>query len=150
MKARIKWVEDRTFVGESGSGHRIVLGTASGPEGRTPGPSAMELVLIGTGGCTAFDVVQILEKGREAVEDVVVELEAERAEQEPRVFTRIHMHFMVKGRALAPEKVERAIRLSAEKYCSASAMLARTATITHDFEVVESANQGGTHRAPKI
>jgi putative redox protein len=140
MKARIKWVENRTFVGESGSGHRIVLGTASGPEGRTPGPSPMELVLIGTGGCTAFDVVQILEKGREAVEDVVVEMEAERAEKEPRVFTRIHMHFTVKGRALAPEKVERAIRLSAEKYCSASAMLAKTATITHDFEVVESAN----------
>jgi putative redox protein len=140
MKARIKWVENRTFIGESGSGHRIVLGTASGPEGRTPGPSPMELVLIGTGGCTAFDVVQILEKGREAVEDVVVEMEAERAEKEPRVFTRIHMHFTVKGRALAREKVERAIRLSAEKYCSASAMLAKTATITHDFEVVESAN----------
>ena len=138
MKARIKWVEDRTFVGESGSGHRIVLGTASGPEGRTPGPSPMELVLIGTGGCTAFDVVHILEKGREAVEDVVVEMEAERAQQDPRVFTRIHMHFTVKGRALAVEKVERAIRLSAEKYCSASAMLAKTATISHDFEVVDS------------
>jgi putative redox protein len=98
----------------------------------------MELVLIGTGGCTAFDVVHILEKGREAVEDVAVEIEAERAEQDPRVFTRIHMHFVVKGRALAAEKVERAIRLSAEKYCSASAMLAKTATITHNFEVVDS------------
>jgi putative redox protein len=140
MKARIKWVEDRTFIGESGSGHRIVLGTASGPEGRTPGPSPMELVLIGTGGCTAFDVVQILEKGREAVEDVVVEMEAERAEKEPRVFTRIHMHFTVKGRALSAEKVARAIQLSAEKYCSASAMLAKTATITHDFELVDSAS----------
>ena len=140
MKARIKWVEGRTFVGESGSGHKLVLGTASGPEGRTPGPSPMELVLIGTGGCTAVDVVQILEKGREAVEDVVVEMEAERADKEPRVFTRIHMHFTVKGRALAPDKVERAIKLSAEKYCSASAMLAKTATITHDFEVVDSAN----------
>src|SRR5687768_9769814 len=107
MKARIKWVEDRTFIGESGSGHKIVLGTAFGPEGRTPGPSPMELVLIGTGGCTAFDVVHILEKGREAVEDVLVEIEAERAEQDPRVFTRIHMHFVVKGRALAVEKVER-------------------------------------------
>ena len=138
MKARIKWVEDRTFMGESGSGHRIVLGTAFGPEGRTPGPSAMELVLIGTGGCTAFDVVNILQKGREEVEDVVVEMEADRAQEEPRVFTRIHMHFTVKGRALATEKVERAIRLSAEKYCSASAMLAKTATITHDFEVVDS------------
>jgi len=138
MKARIKWVEDRTFIGESGSGHKIVLGTAFGPEGRTPGPSPMELVLIGTGGCTAFDVVHILEKGREAVEDVLVEIEAERAQQDPRVFTRIHMHFVVKGRALAVEKVERAIRFSAEKYCSASAMLGKTATITHNFEIVDS------------
>ena len=138
MRARIKWVEDRTFVGESGSGHKIVLGTAHGPEGRSPGPSAMELVLIGTGGCSAYDVVHILEKGREAIEDVAVELEAERAQQEPKVFTRIHMHFVVKGRGLAPEKVERAIALSVEKYCSASAMIAKTATITHDFEVVDT------------
>ena len=139
MKARIKWVEDRTFVGESGSGHKIVLGAAFGPEGRTPGPSPMELVLIGTGSCSAFDVVHILEKGREAVEDCVVELEAERAEQDPKVFARIHMHFVVKGRGLGPKKVERAIGLSVEKYCSASAMLARTATITHDFEVIDTA-----------
>jgi putative redox protein len=139
MKARVKWVEDRTFVGESGTGHKIVLGTASGPDGRTPGPSPMELVLIGTGGCTAFDVVHILEKGREAVEDVAVELEAERAQQDPKVFTRIHMHFVVKGRKLSREKVERAIALSAEKYCSASAMMAKTATITHDFEIRDTA-----------
>jgi putative redox protein len=138
MKARIKWVEDRTFIGESGSGHKIVLGTASGPEGRTPGPSPMELVLIGTGGCSAFDVVHILEKGREAVEDCVVEIDAERADQDPKVFIRIHMHFVVKGRGLAVNKVERAILLSVEKYCSASAMLARTATITHDFVVIDT------------
>jgi putative redox protein len=138
MKARIKWVEDRTFVGESGTGHKIVLGTASEPGGRTPGPSPMELVLIGTGGCSAYDVVHILQKGREAVEDCIVELEADRAETEPKVFTRIHMHYIVKGRKLAPAKVERAIQLSVEKYCSASAMMAKTATITHDFEVVET------------
>jgi putative redox protein len=138
MKARIKWVEDRTFIGESGSGHKIVLGTAFGPEGRTPGPSPMELVLIGMGGCTAFDVVHILEKGREAIEDVAVELQAERAQQDPKVFTKIHMHFVVKGRRLVPEKVERAIKLSAEKYCSASAMIAKTATITHDFEILDT------------
>ena len=138
MKARIKWVEDRTFVGESGTGHKIVLGTRATPDGPTPGPSPMELVLIGTGGCTAFDVVQILEKGREAVEDCIVEMEAERAETEPKEFTRIHMHFVVKGRNLAPAKVERAIQLSADKYCSASAMLAKTAEITHDFEVVDT------------
>ena len=138
MKARIKWVEGRTFVGQSGAGHNVVLGTAFGPEGSTPGPSPMELVLIGTGGCSAFDVVHILEKGRQPVEDCIVELSAERADQDPRVFTRIHMHFVVKGPGLAESKVERAIALSIEKYCSASAMLARTATITHDFEVVDT------------
>lgn len=138
MKARIKWVEGRTFVGESGTGHKIVLGTAAEPGGPTPGPSPMELVLIGTGGCSAYDVVHILEKGREKVEDCVVEMEAERAETEPKVFTRIHMHYIVKGRNLAANKVERAVQLSVEKYCSASAMIAKTATITHDFEVVET------------
>jgi putative redox protein len=138
VKARVKWVEDRTFVGESGTGHKIVFGTAFGAEGHTPGPSPMELVLIGAGGCSAFDVVHILEKGREAVEDVVVELEADRAEKEPKVFTRVHMHFVVKGRSLSSSKVERAINLSAEKYCSATAMIAKTASITHDFEVVDS------------
>lgn len=139
MKARVKWVEDRTFVGESGSGHKLVLGTATGPEGKTPGPSPMELVLLGTGGCSAYDVVHILEKGREAVEDVVVELEADRAETEPKVFTKIHMHYIVKGKRLSPDKVKRAIELSVEKYCSASAMMAKTAEITHDFEIVETA-----------
>ncbi len=98
----------------------------------------MELVLIGTGGCSAYDVVHILEKGREAVEDCVVELDADRAETEPRVFTRIHMHFIVKGRGLSHDKVKRAIDLSIEKYCSASAMMAKTATITHDFEVIDT------------
>lgn len=142
MKARVKWVEDRTFVGESGTGHKLVLGTSHGEGGRTPGPSPMELVLIGTGGCSAYDVVHILEKGREAVEDCVVELEAERAETDPRVFIRIHMHFVVKGRGLSPAKVQRAIELSIGKYCSASAMMAKTATITHDFEVVDTALTG--------
>jgi putative redox protein len=143
MKARIKWVEDRTFIGESGTGHKIVLGTAFGPEGRSPGPSPMELVLIGMGSCSAYDVVHILAKGREAIEDVVVELEAERAQQDPKVFTRIHMHFVVKAREPAEEKVERAIALSVEKYCSASAMIAKTATITHDFEVVDTTTKVG-------
>jgi putative redox protein len=138
VKARVKWVEERTFVGESGSGHKVVLGTAFGPDGKTPGPSPMELVLLGTGGCSAYDVVHILEKGREAVEDCVVELDADRAEKEPRVFTCIHMHFIVKGRALSHDKVKRAIDLSIEKYCSATAMLAKTAEITHDFEVIDT------------
>jgi putative redox protein len=105
----------------------------------------MELVLIGTGGCSAFDVVHILEKGREPIEDCVVELDAERGEKDPKVFTRIHMHFVVKGRGLAPNKVQRAIELSIEKYCSASAMLAKTATITHDFEVIDTATKAANN-----
>lgn len=138
MKARVKWVEDRTFVGEAGTGQKVVLGTAFGPEGLKPGPSPMELVLIGTGGCSAFDVVHILEKGREPVEDCVVELDAERADEDPQVFVRIHMHFVVKGRGLSSKKVARAVNLSVEKYCSASAMMAKTAAMTHDFEVVDT------------
>jgi putative redox protein len=143
MKARVRWIEDRTFVGQTSSGHQLVLGTAHG-EGAKPGPSPMELVLIGTGGCTAWDVVNILAKGRQPVEDCVVELDADRAETEPRVFTRIHMHFVVRGRGVDPARVRRAIELSVEKYCSASAMLAKTAVITHDFEVIDSSVAAGS------
>ncbi len=137
MKARVKWAENRTFIGTSGTGHKFVFGTKE-EDGSTPGPSPMELVLIGTGGCSAYDVVSILEKGREPVEDVVVELDADRADATPAVFTRIHMHFIVKGRGVKAAKVERAIQLSVEKYCSASAMMAKTAEITHDYEIVET------------
>jgi putative redox protein len=139
MKARIKWVEDRTFVGESGSGNTVVVGNSKGPDGRALSVSPMEMVLIGLGACTAFDVVHILEKSREPIEDCVAELDAERAEQDPMVFTRVHMHFVVTGRGLSGNKVERAIQLSAEKYCSASAMIGKTAEITNDFEVIDSA-----------
>ena len=139
MKAQIKWVEKRTFLGVSGSGFTLPFGTASGKDGIRPGPSAMELVLIGTGGCSAWDVVHILEKGRQNIDDCVVEMDAERADEDPMVFTKIHMHFIVTGRGLNADKVERAISLSADKYCSASAMMAKTADVTHDFEVVESA-----------
>ncbi|WP_343079764.1 OsmC family protein [Ostreiculturibacter nitratireducens] len=138
MKARVKWAEGRTFVGEAGTGHKIAFGTAHGENGQKPGPSPMELVLIGTGGCSAYDVVHILERGREKIEDCIVELDADRAETDPKVFTRIHMHFIVKGRALDPKKVERAINLSVEKYCSASAMMAKTAEVSHDFEVIDT------------
>lgn len=103
----------------------------------------MELMLIGAGGCSAYDVVHILEKGREPVEDCSVELDADRAEEDPRVFTRIHMHFVVKGRGLSEKKVERAVALSLEKYCSASAMLAKSARITHDFVVVDTSAVSG-------
>ncbi|HHC29273.1 MAG TPA: OsmC family protein [Rhodobacterales bacterium] len=138
MDVRVKWVEDRTFVGEAESGHKFAFGTAS-DNGPKPGPSPMELVLIGTGGCSAYDVVSILEKARQPIEDVAVELEAERADEHPKVFTRIHMHFTVTGRGLDPARVERAIGLSVDKYCSASAMLAKTATLTHDFEIIDPA-----------
>ena len=137
MKARIKYVEKVTFVAESGSGHAVVLDGAPEAGGRNLGVRPMELLLMGLGGCTAFDVVHILRKGREEVTDCVVEVEAERAETDPKIFTRIHMHYRVAGRGLAPAKVERAIALSAEKYCSASAIMAKSATITHDWEVVE-------------
>ncbi|MGH6932903.1 MAG: OsmC family protein [Dongiaceae bacterium] len=137
MKARINWVEDRTFIGQSGSGHTLVLGRGDGPDGHSLMPSPMELVLIGLGGCTAFDVVQILEKGRQPIMGCVVELDAERAASDPKVFTGITLHFIVTGQGLDPAKVDRAIKLSAEKYCSASAMIGKTAAITHDFDIVE-------------
>lgn len=143
MKSRLTWTGDRCFLGQTESGHSIVIGTAHG-DAPKPGPSAMELVLMGAGACSSYDVVSILEKGRQAVEDVIVELDADRAEEPPKVFTRIHLHFIVKGRALDPAKVARAIDLSVEKYCSATAMLEKTAKVSHDFEVVETANSGST------
>lgn len=139
MKARIKWVENVSFVGESGSGHAILMDGAPEGGGRNLGPRPMETVLIGTGGCTAYDVVHILKKARADITDCVVEIDSERATEDPKVFTKIHMHFIVTGKGLKPAQVERAIALSAEKYCSASIMLAKTAEITHDFELRESA-----------
>ena len=136
MKARIKWIENVAFVGETESGHALVMDGSPEAGGRNLGPRPMETVLIGTGACSAFDVIHILKKSREPVSDCVVELSADRAEVDPKVFTRIHFHFIVTGGALDPAKVSRAISLSAEKYCSATAMLAKTATITHDFEIV--------------
>lgn len=137
MKARVKWAEGRSFLGTSEGGHEVLMGASS--EGQAAvGPSPMEMLLLGLGGCATFDVVLILERGREAVEDCVVEIEAERAEADPKVFTSIDMHFSVTGKGLNPDKVGRAVSLSAEKYCSASAMLGKTAKITHDFEVIEA------------
>jgi putative redox protein len=138
MRARITWVEERTFVGESGSGHGLVIDGPVEAGGRNLGPSPMELVLLGAGGCTAFDVVDILKKGRHAVEGCRVELAAERAPEPPRVFTRITMRFVVTGKSLARTAVERAVALSAEKYCSASIMLAKTAEIVHEIEIRDS------------
>jgi len=126
-----------TFVGESGSGHSVVMDGASEAGGRNLGIRPMEMLLLGLGGCTAFDVVSILHKSRQNIVDCEVEIEAERAAEVPRVFTGIHVHFIVSGKGLDPAKVERAVNLSADKYCSASRMLEKAAKITHDFEVVE-------------
>jgi putative redox protein len=137
MKGRVKWVQDRTFLGESGSGHSAVMDGAPEAGGRNLGIRPMEMVLLGMGGCTAFDVIDILLKGREPVEDCEVLLDADRAPEIPKVFTKIHVRYVVTGRGLNPAKVERAVKLSAEKYCSATLMLAKTAEITHEIEIVD-------------
>jgi putative redox protein len=137
MKARVKWVENATFLGESGSGHAVVMDGPPESGGRNLGLRPMEMLLVGMGGCAAFDVVHILRKGRHDVRGCEAALEAERAESDPRVFTRIHLRFVVTGKGLAASTVERAIGLSAEKYCSASIMLGKTAQVTHDFELIE-------------
>jgi putative redox protein len=137
MKARVKWVEQASFLGETGSNHAVLMDGPPTAGGRNLGPRPMEMLLLGTGGCTCFDVVSILKKSRQAISDCYVELDAERAEIDPKVFTRIHMHFVVKGKNIKLEVVEKAIKLSAEKYCSASIILGQTAVITHDFEVIQ-------------
>ncbi|HZZ93970.1 MAG TPA: OsmC family protein [Usitatibacter sp.] len=137
MKARVQLVQGMTFVAESGSGHAVVVDAAPDVGGRDLGPRPMELVLMGTGACTAIDVVHILRKARQDVTDCVVELDSERAAEDPKVFTRIRMHYIVTGKGLAKNQVERAIKLSKEKYCSATIMLAHTAEVTWDFEVRE-------------
>ena len=139
MKARIKLSEGITFVAESGSGHGIVVDASPDVGGRNLGPRPMELVLMGTGACTAIDVMLILRKSRQQVTDCVVELDGDRATEDPKVFTKIHFHFVVTGTALVPAQVERAIKLSCDKYCSATAMMARTAEITSDFEIRDAA-----------
>lgn len=137
MKARIKWAGEASFIGETESSHAVVMDGPPEMGGRNIGPRPMEMLLLGTGGCTAFDVVHILKKSRQQITDCVAEIEAERASTDPKIFTRIHFHFIVTGKALKEEQVERAIKLSAEKYCSASIMLGKSADITHDFEIVE-------------
>jgi len=138
MKASIQWTGGVSFVGKADSGHAIVMDGPPEYGGENKGARPMETVLIGMGGCTAFDVVHILRKQRQDVTDCVAAINAERAETEPKVFTRIHVHFRLTGRALDPKKVAHAIELSATKYCSASIMLGKTAAITHDFEIIEA------------
>jgi len=137
MKARVKWIEQMAFVAESDSGHAVVIDGPQEMGGRNLGMRPMEMLLLGMGGCTAIDVISILEKARQKVTDCALELSAERADEAPKVFTRIHVHYIVSGQDLKEHHVKRAIQLSAEKYCSASIMLGKTAEITHDYEIVQ-------------
>lgn len=134
MEARVKWVEDLSFVGESSSDHQIMMDGNSGDKA----PSPMEMVLIAAGGCSAIDVVSILRKGRHQVTDCEVKLTSERREEAPRLFTDINLHFIVSGKELTDKIVERAVQLSAEKYCSVSLMLGKAANITHSFEIKDA------------
>ena len=137
MKARVQWLDGRAFVGESGSGHAVVMDGAPESGGRNIGVRPMEMLLLGLGGCTAFDIVMILERMREKVTGLDIAIEGERAAEDPKVFTQVKLIYKVTGRGLKPANVERAVNLSAEKYCSASAMFARTAKIEHAFEIIE-------------
>jgi putative redox protein len=138
MKSTVKWVDGAMFIGESDSGHSVVMDGPPDGGGRNLGVRPMEMLLLGMGGCTAYDVVHILKKARQDIRGCRVELDAARADTPPQVFTGIHVHFVVTGRDLAEAQVKRAVSLSAEKYCSASIMLGKTATITHDYAIEEA------------
>jgi len=136
MQATVKWIDGRAFVGESGSGHSVVMDGPADHGGRNIGVRPMEMILLGVGGCSSYDVMDILQKGRHEVIDCIAELTAERVDAVPSVFSKIHLHFKVTGKNLKDSVVERAVRLSAEKYCSASIMLGKSVDITHDYEVI--------------
>jgi len=137
MKTRIKWIENAMFLGESDSGHTVVMDGPPESGGRNLGPRPMEMLILGMGGCTAFDVIHILQKGRHPITDCEVEITAERVDSVPKVFSKIHVHFIVTGIRLKDSVVQRAVELSAEKYCSASIMLGKSAEITHDYELID-------------
>ena len=137
MECTVRWHDGMSFIAETGSGHLLAMDGAPEAGGRNLAPRPMEVVLAGTGACTAFDVVLILKRSRQAITGCEAKLTAERADTDPKVFTRINFHFVVTGRELKPDSVERAIKLSAEKYCSASIMLGKTAEITHTWEIIE-------------
>jgi putative redox protein len=137
MEVTVKWVDGRTFLGESGSGHTVVMDGPPDHGGRNIGIRPMEMLLLGVGGCSSFDVMDILQKGRNDVTACIAEITAERVDTVPSVFSKIHLHFKVTGRNLKDSVVERAVKLSAEKYCSASIMLGKSVAITHDFEVID-------------
>jgi putative redox protein len=138
MKATVRWVDDVMFLGESGSGHAVLMDGPESSGGRNVGFRPMELLLVGVGGCSSYDVVTILKKARQNVTGCVTELTAERADAIPAVFEKIHLHFRVSGRDLSEKQVEKAVAMSAEKYCSATIMLGRGGVqVTHDFEIVQ-------------
>lgn len=137
MKAEVKWVGERMFLGESGSGHAVVMDGPPDHGGRNMGVRPMEMMLLGMGGCASFDVVSILEKSRQQVTDCVARMDAERAEGVPSPFTKIHMHFVVKGKQLKDKQVAKAVEMSATKYCSASIMLSNAGVeVSHSYEIV--------------
>jgi putative redox protein len=138
MNVRIKWIDNMTFVGEAGSGHAVIMDGPPDHGGRNLATRPMEMVLMGLGGCTAFDIMNILKKARQVVTGCEVNVEAERADGIPAVFTRIHVHYVVRGQGLVDKLVQRAVELSAEKYCSVTVMLAKSVAITHDYEVIEA------------
>jgi putative redox protein len=138
MKVKIKWVEDAMFMGQSGSGHAVIMDGPPELGGKNLGVRPMEMMLMGLGGCTSFDVMLILQRSRQEVIDCVAELTAERAETDPKVFTKINVHFVVTGKNLKEKMVKRAVDLSATKYCSASIMLSQSVDITHDYEIIEA------------
>ncbi|BBB24584.1 OsmC family protein [Isorropodon fossajaponicum endosymbiont JTNG4] len=137
MKTTIKWIDNMMMVGESASGHAVVMDGPEGLGGKNLGIRPMEMLLLGMGGCTTVDVVSTLKKMREEVQDCYAEITAKRADEHPKVFTEIHIHFVIKGHNLNDKKVAKAISLSADKHCSAAIMLGKTAQVTHDFEIHE-------------
>ena len=138
METQLKWAGNAAFIGRASSGHTVIMDGPAEGGGRNLGPRPMEMLILGMGACSAYDVVSILKKSRQKITDCEIEITSQRAESDPKVFTEIHMHFVVSGSDLKEKQVERAITLSAEKYCSASIMLGVTAAITHDFEIVSA------------
>ena len=140
MRSTVQWLENVAFEAKSESGHSVVMDGSPAYGGENRGPRPMELILMGLGGCASFDIVTILKKARQDIDGVECQLQAERADEVPAVFTKIHLHFVVTGKALKEKQVSKAVELSAEKYCSASKMLSSGGVeITHDFEIVEVA-----------
>lgn len=138
MNIKVSWAGEAAFIGESGSGHKVVMDGPPEGGGRDLGPRPMEMLLLGTGACSSYDVISILKKSRQNVKNCQVEISSERADSEPKVFTKIHLHFKIAGVDLKEKQVERAVSLSAEKYCSASIMLGKTAEVSHDYEILDA------------